>query len=153
MRSLASFPGLKTKLVCVFRGSKYTKEKYVTSAIDRETPTTDSTYFTTWLRVRPSSILPCMPLILSRHPTSQCLTLTQCNPTERRPKPSLSQAPPFASWTTSIGLSGLMQPFENSPCSKLGGTSAIRRGGLRGWGFSHQLMIYLQASLVGASVL
>ena len=113
----------------------------------------DFTYFTTWLRVRPNSTHPCMPLILSRHPTSQCLTLPQCNPTEGRPKPSLSQAPPFASWTTSIGLSGLMQPFENSPCSKLGGTSAIRRGGLRGQGFSHQFMIYLQASLVGASVL
>ncbi|XP_028354336.1 ketimine reductase mu-crystallin isoform X1 [Physeter macrocephalus] len=48
-----------------------------------------------------------------------------------RPRPSPSQAPPFAARTISISLSGLMQPFENSPCSRLGGTRAIRRGGLR----------------------
>lgn len=34
-----------------------------------------------------------------------------------KPEPSLSRAPPFAAWPTSISPSGLTQPFENSPCS------------------------------------
>lgn len=106
-----------------------------------------------WLRDRPHSSLPYPSLILLPRPTNQCQTLTHSSPTQARPKPSQNEAPSFAAWPTSISLCGLMQPPENSPFSELGGTSAMRRGGLRRWGFSHQLMIYLRGSLAGAFVL
>lgn len=127
---LISFPSLKTKLVYVFTEALNIL-KYVVSAVNRETPTTDFTYFTAWLKIRPIPTSPARPSSYPCSPPASVWPSPIFAPLQEGQGPARVKPLPLLPGPSPSAWVALCSPSRTHPASRLGATGAIRRGGLR----------------------
>lgn len=133
-QDISYFPSLKIKLVHVFTEASNMLKKSMLQG-----NTNNRFYLLFSLTKTQAQFQP---------PASQCLTLTlsspmgaRLNPVRIRPLPLLPGPSPFAQVVSH-------DPLRTCPAQKKGANKCYDKRWLEKLGFSHQLMIYLRASLV-----